>query len=215
MNYIKKLIPLAAAAVVCLFGMKASALPNGYEAVNFQAKLTLQMSQIPAKIKTVSMGNKDILNLIRGEFISTPIPNGAVLVSRGLDGGGLAVLSSDNVLLSDVTTNPAAADQYELNLSAYNDQHTMSEKGNKNVYDYTSDQCTFTYTSADGSHYVSLEGTMTIEDNFQFYSETFKLANGSGSFNLPLDGEDVGTLTGSVSGSGKDVECFGIPFFVP
>ncbi len=211
----KKLIPLAVAAIVCLFGLNAGALPNGYESVNFQAKLTLQMSEIPAKIKTVSMGNKDILNLIKGEFISTPIPSGAQLVSRGLDGGQLEVISGNNIVLSNVTNNTVAADQYELILNAYSDQHTMSEKGNKNVYDYTSDQCIFTYTSADGSHHISLAGAMTIEDNFQFYNETFKLSNGSGSFNLPLDGEDIGTLTGNVSGSGKDVECFGIPFFVP
>src|SRR5580692_415514 len=98
MDYMKKWIPLAVTAVVCLFGMKASAsLPNGYESVIFKATLTLQASGSPAKTTKVSLSNKDLLALIAEEFTSATIPSGAQLVLHGLEDETFnAVLDKNN-----------------------------------------------------------------------------------------------------------------------
>jgi hypothetical protein len=210
MNYMKKLMPLAAAAVMGLLGMKASALPNGYESATFHATLILQNSETPWEIKKISMSNKDLLNLIRTEFISTPIPSNAQLVSRGLDGEQFEILVGNTVLLSNVSTNTNSGDNYKLQFNAYADRWTESEVSNKNMFDYTSDLCILSYMSGDGSQSFTLEGTTTINDNLEFDNETFKMSNASGSFNLLIGGEGFGTMTGSFSGSGKDVECFGL-----
>ena len=209
MNYIKKLIPLAVVAIVCLLGLNATALPTGYESANFHATLILQNSETPWEIKKISMSNKDLLNLIRTEFISTPIPSNAQLVSRGLDGGQFEILVGNTPLLANVSSS-TNGDNYKLQFNAYADHWTVSEVSNKNTFNYTSDLCILSYMSGDGSQSFTLEGTTTINDNLEFDNETFKMSNASGSFNLLIGGEGFGTMTGSFSGSGKDVECFGL-----
>src|ERR1700729_1262353 len=81
----KKALALSAvAAAMGLCAMNASALPNGYQSVNFHGTLNFQNYSSAKNYFTtkVSVSNKDLLGLINNEFGT--VPSGAQLVSRGL-----------------------------------------------------------------------------------------------------------------------------------
>ena len=203
-------MPLAVAAALCLLGVKANAsLPNGYESVTFKATLTLQNST--NKTMKVSMSNKDLLALIAEEFTSATIPSGAQLVMHGLaDETFNAVLDkNNNIVIANASSD---GDYYELFLDPFEDTGsiTANEEGNSPTFDFSAPEATFTYRNGNNDFVFILTGIMTAKDNEENDNESYSMQNATGYFKLDAGGEEFGTITGSLSGSGKEVD---VPFF--
>ncbi len=200
----KTIVLSAAAAAMGLFAMNASALPEGFESVNFHATLNVQISE--GKTKNVSVGNKDLLSLVADEFTSTTIPSGSQLVSYGLDDEEFAVLDKhNNFVLEDASTD---GDSYEFFINPFTDQDFSTESIQGSSQDtFTAPESTLTYVSGDGNTFFTLTGIMTIKDSATGNdNESYSMQNASGHFELNTTGEGFGTITGGVSGSGKDVD---------
>ena len=197
-----------------LGAMSASALPSGYESVNVHGTLNIQnySSTKGYFITKISVSNKDILGLVGDEFGT--LASGDQLVSYGLYYGNytdiFAVLDkNNNVVHSDVSTDTGS---YELNM--------WFSEGSNWIYNHvpgTSDS--ENYQSSDGELYFSDytgDNTFTMigqgkdSVNWDNYNESYSINNMSGWFNMPMidTGYNYGLITGSISGSGKDVYPF-------
>jgi hypothetical protein len=211
----KKISLFCATAALVSLALSASALPTGYESVNFHATVKVQDG---AKIEKVSLDDKDLLNNFIGTEFATSIPNGAKLVSYGLGSEEFAVLNKDNdIFLEDASTNPSAADHYSFYIySGW--RETVYEETSTNVYKGETANAELYYMDGSGDYYLEATGSGSatvhyINGDFDYGNESY---SGSGEGYCFLPSGDLkgygnrGILKDSISGSGKEVE----PFFL-
>ncbi|HEX3855868.1 MAG TPA: hypothetical protein VHY30_01060 [Verrucomicrobiae bacterium] len=202
-----KLTKLTVLAATAAFVLNASAkLPSGFESVKIKATI---LTENGAKVVKTKITNDDILALIDTEYgTSFSKANGGKgyqLVAYGLYEEEFAVLDKNgNVALSDASSD--TNEFYSLYIYPYNDDNWVeSYKGEK--YNYTIPDVSLTYNSSDDEDFFYVDGLMTDKVDWNTYNENYSMKNGQGS--ISFNDEDVfGPITGSVSGSGKDVYPF-------
>jgi hypothetical protein len=199
----KKLTLVGAVAVLGLFGLNASAkLPSGYESVKVTGTILMQDG---AKVKKVKVTTDDMLNLIDSEYDTSYSKadggKGYQLVSYGVGDEEFAVLDKNgDVVLSDATGNE---DNYYFYIYPYaNENWAIVENGEKDTWTVPGVELLF--RSDDEEDTFTIQGLMTDKVNYGPDDENYDIKfQGS----VRLNDEDIsGPISGSISGSGKDVD---------
>jgi hypothetical protein len=198
----KKLILLSAVAALGMIAMSASALPKGYESVNFHA--TLYVKDGSDKVIKVSGSNKDLLTLVGDEYGT--LPSGAQLVSYGATEDEFAVLNSSGTRIIE----DASYDGGDYDFYYEADDGTLVENNlTGDTYNYEDVDGYLYYRNAAETYTFYLEGAVSFTDNYDNDNETYSEPNASGTFTLPIGvGDDDGVITGGLSGSGNDVDTY-------
>ncbi len=199
----KKLALFCGMAALGLCAMNARAvIPNGYESVNFSATLTVYDGG--ESFKTVSMNNKDLLNLVAGAYFET-LPSGAQLVKDGLDNDYFFILLSNGEYYQDASVGPGG--DYELYFEPwYGYSYEGFVSGTSDTYNWVFSQGYFYYESYDGDYFFRIYGLTTDKINYDNDDESYSMPHGAGNFEMPVGYYDEGVLSASFSGSGSHVD---------
>jgi hypothetical protein len=202
-----KLTKLTILAATAAFVMNASAkLPSGLESVVIKATVVTESG---AKVVKTKITTDDILSLIDNEYdTSYSKQNGGKgyqLVSYGLYEEEFAVADKDgNIVLENATSD---GNDYELSLDPYYDDNWVrSYKGQNSSYIIP--EAELYYNSADDNDSLYVDGLMTDKVNWDSYNESYSMKNGQGSISFEDEDTYGPIMSGTVSGSGKDVYVF-------
>jgi hypothetical protein len=205
----KNLAIFSAVVALALLAKSASALTNGWESVQFHAIVHVQDGDVT---KVVTVNTKDLLYLVEQEFGS--LPNGAKLVSYGMDDEEFAVLTKNNdIYIYDASRNEEIEtnDDYELYPFASEDEDAfVYDEGHHSTL-FRDAYCGLHYQDATDTYTLHLLGRGKIQVDFENDDETYNI-HGDGTCYLPsgdLKGKgSFGVFLGSLKGSGKDVDAF-------
>jgi hypothetical protein len=126
-------------------------------------------------------------------------------VSYGLYEEEFAVADKDgNIVLENATSD---GNDYELSLDPYYDDNWVrSYKGQNSSYIIP--EAELYYNSADDNDSLYVDGLMTDKVNWDSYNESYSMKNGQGSISFEDEDTYGPIMSGTVSGSGKDVYVF-------
>jgi hypothetical protein len=201
----KKFKILSAIALAGLVGLTArAAAPANFDIVSLKLTALVQ-TNIDTKIVKIKITTKDLLKMVVApEFTNKAAQitgSGAKLVVDSFQGGTFAVLDKTNgVIVADAGSSPTN-DEYELFIE--NDGFPVQDiKDNATFTDTITTTGFFEFDNGPDTIFGEIFGLTIVkqtESNTK-ESESFKL---TGADETEINGAE-GTMTGSVSGSGKD-----------
>ena len=209
----KKMKLLVAVAVAGLLGLSAHAAPSAnFSPVKIKLTALVQApdtgtSTIKFNVTKIKITNKEVLGLVEDEY-GDSFPAGAQLVVDNFWDGLFSVLDKDGAILRADASNGVGDDAYELYIGEIvNRVFTGSGTDTKETFKYTMVGNFFYQDSVGqlgGGDFFGVTGFTTVNDSFNFNSETskesFKL---EGAGNGRLSGDNA-VVSGKVSGSGKN-----------